>query len=1109
MKKILLLLCTLLGTVGAWATDVTVIDKTKDATTYGTLSNGTFTTNAASGMADVTISGISGTTATNFAYGACLGLTSTASGTITMTAPEGYVIIGYTLTARSNTYSVSYTLTPSAGGNAVITSTGGVTLSTWGLDAQTASFTYSANSANSFYIPSMVITIGTAEDAAFAKSQVEAYNTVQGWISTIQSAKGLVKDAANYVSNAKESSEGSYAGLLDGDYSTYFHSSWNNGPAEDHYLQATLPEAVDAFYFYFKKRSQNDVNRPTSITISGSNDGSNFTEITTINEGLPTDAAVLDYTSGKISLDPSYQYLRFTVTATNNSAASNDHVFFTFSEFYILPSNTDVDNVMTLRNTLAGTAAVNYTAQNILDVTAANTALLSTVVDVTYNLYESDGSALVTSEVVTQEKNSAVSIPDRLKSIVSPYEANDYDYVTSGTIGTEDCTITVTRTLKSDTYTPSLPSGLYLSVGNKVTSMSVATSASDNAHWYIMTQSRDGESAIYDKALYTDNVHRAATTITSTTLNNAPIAGNEKYLVRFIEKESGLYYIQFANGNYITSDLKTAKTINNAGTYAFYNTVAEGTGTTFGWNLNSNTGSRVDNNGVPNGLAFWGSGTNTATSGNNVWTIYPVEFVSTVGIDYTLTDENGATYSGTYRAQEWKGDATEEPIITGAYGATLSNKVFSDEGGYSFTADITFGLPVSSNSIDNPTTIQSALGNSLWYAKDGKVIADNEANTTVYDIYADNYRWYIYPVFNDGAFTFKLYNVGAAMYIPSDPSTSYNTATNLIADAASAGAFQFAHYSQGNGFYDTASSKFLTINSSGTAQNIWLWSAPSGTGHMGSVMSFPALTTVSVSDVFATLKNATKFDILEGSTVVGPSEFDAPASINDAIDAAQNVADNGEAKLAFIQSANGVMIQNYLNQVATYGALANIKITMSKEYGTMILPCPSTRIDGLDIYSCSAQENGVLTLTPVEGNYVQNVPYIIHATEGSKYTIIGWDKGSTSTHTVGWLTGVLNSDTDIPSGSYMLATNKTTGVQAFYQVEGTGVKCAINKCYLTVSDSTPGVKAYFFDIDGQQTAIEEIFGGETETGIIYNLAGQRLNKAQKGINIINGKKIIK
>ena len=162
MRKFLLLLCALLGTVGAMATDVTVIKSTSDATTYGSLSGTTFTTNAASGLAGVTIEGIKGTTATSFAYGASLALTSTSSGTITMTAPDGYIITGYALTARSNTYAVPYTLTPSAGGSAVTTSTGGVNLEASGLTAQTASFTYSAASANSFYIPSMTITVMSA-----------------------------------------------------------------------------------------------------------------------------------------------------------------------------------------------------------------------------------------------------------------------------------------------------------------------------------------------------------------------------------------------------------------------------------------------------------------------------------------------------------------------------------------------------------------------------------------------------------------------------------------------------------------------------------------------------------------------------------------------------------------------------------------------------------------------------------------------------------------------------------------------------------------------------------------------------------------------------------
>ncbi len=660
----------------------------------------------------------------------------------------------------------------------------------------------------------------------------------------------------------------------------------------------------------------------------------------------------------------------------------------------------------------------------------------------------------------------------------------------------------------------SFPDSKYISVGEKVSSITGTTTASDNDHWYLITQTRGGESVIYDSQS-SGNVRRASTDYNASYFNLKPLSENVKYLVRFIPAGGDdLYYIQFGSGRYVAGyggtpgqnvALTTSETA--AGIYAFYN-CNNNSGSYFGWNLGSKTGKKVDNNGAGGTVSYWDAGTVSGTSGNNVWSVYPVEFVSTVEISYTLTDENGATYNGTYNA-EWNGNETAEPSIPGAYGATFSNKVFSNTSGYSLTADITFEFPVSSNSIDKPTAIKSALGNSLWYAKDGKVIADDAANTVVYDVYANNYRWYIIPVFSDGTFTFKLYNVGADKYIPSNPSTAANTATTLTADDASAGAFQYAHYSQGNGFFDTSSSKFLTINTSGTAQNVWLWGGWSSTYHKGSVMSFPDLNIVSVSDAFDALKAATKLDILDGSTVMGPSEFDAPASINAAIDAAKEVENTDAAKLAFIEGDNGTMIRNYLYQVAKNGALANIQFTMSKEYGTLILPCPCTRIDGLDIYSCSGKEDNTLTLTPVAGNYAQNVPYIIHATEGNKYTIIGWNKGSTGTHTVDWLTGVLNSTTDIPSGSYMLATNKTTKVQAFYKVTGSGVKCAINKCYLTLP-SASDARTLYLDVDGEITAIEEVFGDETEKqGTIYNLAGQRLTKAQKGINIINGKKVIK
>jgi hypothetical protein len=164
MKRIYTLLTMLLMVcMGAWSFDVTVINSSVAETTYGSLSSGTFTTNETSGLSGVTVSGVTLLKNTGFAYGSSLGFENVTSGTITLSAPEGYTILGYSLIARSNTYSVSYTLTPAAGGSAVTTSTSGVTLVASGVNSRTTTISYSASKSNSFYIPSLVISIKSDE----------------------------------------------------------------------------------------------------------------------------------------------------------------------------------------------------------------------------------------------------------------------------------------------------------------------------------------------------------------------------------------------------------------------------------------------------------------------------------------------------------------------------------------------------------------------------------------------------------------------------------------------------------------------------------------------------------------------------------------------------------------------------------------------------------------------------------------------------------------------------------------------------------------------------------------------------------------------------------
>ena len=146
----------------------------------------------------------------------------------------------------------------------------------------------------------------------------------------------------------------------------------------------------------------------------------------------------------------------------------------------------------------------------------------------------------------------------------------------------------------------------------------------------------------------------------------------------------------------------------------------------------------------------------------------------------------------------------------------------------------------------------------------------------------------------------------------------------------------------------------------------------------------------------------------------------------------------------------------------------------------------------------------VLTLEPVE-NYIipAHTPVIVQIPMAYELPVSGiYVKG---TPTAGLLTGVYEN-TLAPVGSYVLQNN--SNIVGFYQVAaGSQPTVGANRCYLTVPES--GVKAFFFSED-DATAIQTIDNRQQTTGgDIYNLAGQRLSKMQRGINIINGKKILK
>ena len=93
----------------------------------------------------------------------------------------------------------------------------------------------------------------------------------------------------------------------------------------------------------------------------------------------------------------------------------------------------------------------------------------------------------------------------------------------------------------------------------------------------------------------------------------------------------------------------------------------------------------------------------------------------------------------------------------------------------------------------------------------------------------------------------------------------------------------------------------------------------------------------------------------------------------------------------------------------------------------------------------------------------------------------------------------------VADGSQYILADGEKGVAFYYAIPGTTI--AAGKGYLNIDGA--GVKAFLFDID-DATGINSLTPTLSEgEGAIYNLAGQRLQKMQRGINIINNKKILK
>ena len=176
-------------------------------------------------------------------------------------------------------------------------------------------------------------------------------------------------------------------------------------------------------------------------------------------------------------------------------------------------------------------------------------------------------------------------------------------------------------------------------------------------------------------------------------------------------------------------------------------------------------------------------------------------------------------------------------------------------------------------------------------------------------------------------------------------------------------------------------------------------------------------------------------------------------------------------------------------------------MTQVNTYRTLILPFEAAVPAEFTAYKATTVEGTTVKLESVT-SISANKPVLVSG--NGMLVLTATDVAVTSEGKLGngILRGVYQS-APAAEGSYVLQNQNN--VVGFYHVGEVKPTIGAFRAYLNVPVS--GIKVYFFEEEA--TGIKGLNDLKDSNVVIFNLAGQRLSKMQKGVNIVNGKKTLK
>ena len=188
---------------------------------------------------------------------------------------------------------------------------------------------------------------------------------------------------------------------------------------------------------------------------------------------------------------------------------------------------------------------------------------------------------------------------------------------------------------------------------------------------------------------------------------------------------------------------------------------------------------------------------------------------------------------------------------------------------------------------------------------------------------------------------------------------------------------------------------------------------------------------------------------------------------------------------------------------------------MSNQWGTICLPYATQTTDDVKLYELSGVDvsGGVMTFSPIE-TLNANTPAVFYTTAATAtFPVTAADEAdgmvvSAPSKADGWTVKGSYYDQELdPDGSssdiYYIASNRF-----YYANQAFDVK-AFRAWFET--PKTAGSKAFVFSIDSEKPGTTNLNFVENADGTIdtiYDINGRRLQQRGRGINIINGKKVM-